>query len=195
MRDAKRFFLLTASTAAAIVLGVSCAPSFEQFYPDTYYEQDRIYQNETLGFALMFTPGWKIETDPSRMNKTRRAAARQLQEQGAELIFAGETVDGSQGTRGIVENLNRDNERFLAALRETNRANLDKDLGACTFMAGDVLAIKWEYEFRNMRFAEFLFRAGTYNVRIAFWTKADRYGDFLQVYEDIMATLDFRAAM
>lgn len=192
---AKNRCLFLVGILLCVALGVSCGPSFVQFYPDTYYEQDRIYQNETLGFALMFTPGWEITTDPSEMNKTRQAAARQLQEQGAELIFAGETVDGSQGTRGIVENLNRDNERFLAALRETNKANLDKDIGARTFMAGDVLGIKWEYEFQNMRFAEFLFRAGTYNVRIAFWTKADRYDDFLQVYEDIMATLDFRAGI
>lgn len=180
--------LLTGCVAACLVVG--CAPAIQQFYTDTFHPEDHIYQNATLGFALMFSTGWQVVTDPMDMDKTRRQAAMQLHKQGAELIFAGETVEGGQGTRGIVENLNRPNKAFLAALRKANAGSITRDLGEETFMAGEVLSLKWEYEYRDMRFVEFLFRAGTYNVRIAFWTKPDLYESFLPEYEAIMATLD-----
>jgi hypothetical protein len=180
--------------AVVVVLALltvqACTPSFAQFYSDRFYSQDRVYQNVSLGFAVMFSAGWNIEIDVAEMNRTRRQAALSIHKQGAELIFAGETVEGGHGTRGIVENLNLENDKFVAALRNANKAGIERDLGVENFVAGDVLSIKWEYVHNGMNFAEFLFRAGTRNVRIAFWTKPELYNEFLPVYEGIMATLD-----
>jgi hypothetical protein len=181
------------AVAATLALLGCCTPRVGQFYTDSYYAEDRVYRNEALGFALVFPPGWRIHTAPADMSKAQRTVAKLLREQGAELVFAGETLDGGQGTRGIAENLNRTNEAFLVALRAANVLGIEKDLGATTFMAGDVLSLKWEYVYRGMRFVEFLFRSGTYNIRIAFWAPPDRYDDFLPVYESAMATLSLDA--
>lgn len=177
-------------SAALVVL--SCNPVIRQFFDDHFYPQDRIYENKTLGFALTYRPGWKIAHGPEGMDKAQRNAARMLQNAGAELIFAGGTAEGAHGTRGIVENLNCGNEEYLEKVRKVNRANIDRDLGHASFMAGEQLIVKWLYEYRGMRFAEFLFRAATYNVRLAFWTKPDRFKAFVPVYEDIMGTLSLR---
>lgn len=166
-----------------------CAPRIEQLYSDSYGVEDRVYRNKTLGFALMYPRGWRLHTEPSDMSKAQRTVAKTLHKQGAELLFAGETLDGKQGTRGIAQNLNRTNESFLVGLRAANVLNIEQDHGSSAFMAGDVLSLKWEYTYRGLRFMEFLFRVGTYNVRIAFWAPPDRFDDFMPVYESTMATL------
>jgi hypothetical protein len=183
--------------AACAVMSLSGCALFapRQFYADTYYAQDHVYQNSTLGFALMYAPGWVLWTDPKGMDRSRQAAAKALARQGAELIFAGQTSEGAHGTRGIVENLNKSPQDYLTAVKSANAKSIEKDLGTATFMAGDILTMKWEYQYRGLRFVEFLFQVRTYDVRIAFWSTPERYPEFLPAYEDIMATLNYRAAL
>lgn len=181
-------------TVTAAVLLCGCAGRMEQYYPDRWYTQDRIYQNETLGFALMYRAGWRIQTAFREMSREQRTVARTLRGQGAELLYVGATAEGAYGTRAIVEHLNKTPEDFAAALRAANAPSLDKDMGVGIFMAGQVLCMKWEYVFRGLRFVEFLFSAASYNVRIAFWTTPERYEEFLPEFEAIMTTLNLRAA-
>jgi hypothetical protein len=192
-----RLVLSTQFCVLASLLLLSCAPTaiIHQFYPDTFYPQDRMYQNRSLGFALVYKPTWVLLPDPADMSKSQRAAATALRAQAAELLYAGQTADGSQGTRAIVENLNQSNEEFLVALRDANRGMVIEDHGQTTFMAGNRLALKWEYSAGQFRYAEFLFRIGTFNIRIAFWTVPERYDEFLPVYEDIMSTLSTAAGI
>jgi hypothetical protein len=178
----------------SVLVLAACAPSLTQFFDDEFFAQDRVYQNTSLGFTLRYPAGWRIAASPDEMDETQQTAARILHRQGAELLFAGGTVEGTQGTRAIVENLNCTNEEYLAKAREANRGNIQKDLGDASIMAGEQLMVRWEYLFHDMHFAEFLFRAGSYNVRVAFWCKPDVFPKFLQVYEDVMGTLERKAS-
>ena len=181
--------------ALAAGLAVSCAAPIEQFYPDTCYAQDNVYNNPALGFALVYAPGWQVVCDPGDMDRAQRSAASMLHAQKAELLYAGQTREGGQGTRAIAENLNRTNEEYLATVRGLNVYSIEQDLGAVVFAGGSVPMVKWEYVHAGLRYVEFLFRAGTCNVRVAFWTTPDRYSEFLPVYEQIMGTLSLRPGM
>jgi hypothetical protein len=174
-------------------LVLSCAPQIRQFYPDTFYAQDHTYENKSLGFALTFAGNWEITTNPKEMNAAGKKVARDLQSSGGELLFTGFSVEGTQGTRGIVENLNLSDEDYLKEIQKSNSASIEKDLGSISFQAGDRLVLKWQYVYAGLSYVEFLFKSGTYNVRIAFWTKPELYERFLPVYEDIIGSLSFFA--
>lgn len=173
----------------ALLLMLSCA-SVKQFYPDSYFPQDRVYRNRPLGFAISYIGNWTLATDPADMNPSGRKVAKMLNEAGGELLFVGATVEGTQGTRGIAEHLNLSNEEYLAQIRESNEGAIQKDYGSTMFVANEVVALKWEYLYRGLRFVEFLFVNNTYNIRIAFWTEPTLYERFLPVYEDIMMSLE-----
>jgi hypothetical protein len=185
------FVLLTSPLALLLLL--SCTPAPKQFFKDTFYPADQLYDNRSLGFVLRFSGNWNVVTDPARMDKAGRTVAAALAASGAELLFMGRTVEGINASRGIVENLNRSNEQYLATVRALNAASIEEDLGAVNIAAGETMLIRWDYRFRGLRFAEFLFRVGTYNVRIAFWTKPELFDDFLPEFEDIMSTLELKA--
>lgn len=171
-----------------LVFFCACAP-VKQFYPDRFFAEDNIYENKALGFAVTFRGSWTVATDPAEMSKTGRKAARMLQKSGRELLFAGSTVEGTQGTRGIAENLNLANEDYLEEIRKSNAGSLEKDLGSNEFVLADRPVIAWEYQYQGFHFVEYLFASGSYNIRIAFWTKPELFLNFLPVYEEIMSTL------
>lgn len=180
---------------AALLLAGGCAGRLTQFFPDTYYAKDGVYQNEALGFALMYSGVWRIWTDPREMDRNRRAAARVLQAQRIELLYAGETLDGTHGTRAIAEHMNMEAPEYFAVVRAANAAAIEQDYGSSVFLAPGVSAIKWEYSQAGYRYAEFLFKTGTVNVRIAFWTTPERYERFVPEYEQILLTLNLRPGM
>jgi hypothetical protein len=173
----------------AIALFLMCGGPIQQFYPDTFYPQDRIYENKSLGFALQFQGNWSVITDPNEMNESGKRAALSLQESAAELLFMGMTFEGTQGCRGIVEHLNLSNEQFIQEVRKANEESLEKDLGTTDMVINGKSVIRWEYELYGFRYVEFIMKISTYNIRIAFWTTPRLYEEFLPVYHDIMASL------
>jgi len=168
---------------------VGCSSSLKHYFPDEYFARDRTYTNRPLGFALTYIGSWEITTDPARMRDAGKKVARELQQTGRELLFLGATVEGTQGTRGIAANLNLTNDEYLAQIRTSNGTALEEDFGAVDMAGGDRIFKKWEYRFAGLRFVEFLFTTGTYNVRVAFWSDPETYTRFLPVYEEIMLSL------
>jgi hypothetical protein len=168
----------------------SCAAPIQQFFPDKYFPQDHIYQNKLLQFTLRYSGNWNITTDPNAMNKAGKKVAMTLHDARCELLFLGSTIEGTQGTRGIVENLNISNEDFLESIRKTNRTSIDTDLTQEEFDANGIETLKWQYLYKGFHFVEFLFRSDTYNIRIAFWTSPDLFNQFLPVYEEIMNSIE-----
>lgn len=177
-----------ALSALWLLIG-GCASHPPQFYPDTYFDEDRVYENKALGFALAYRGNWHITTDPAEMTRSTREFARSLHRSGAELLFVGSTVEATQGTRGIAVNLNMLNEDYAERIRAVNRDDIDEDYGMTETIAFEIPVVKWEYTTGGFRFVEFFFTLDTYNIRIAFWTKPALYENFLPVYEEIMATL------
>lgn len=173
------------------LLMLSCAGPLRQFYTDTYFIEDGIYENKPLGFTLQFDGNWYIFTDPNEMPRGGKEFARQMQESGGELIFMGSTVEGTQATRGIAMNLNLPEREYAERIHELNKDELEHDGGLIDFFAGDHPMVKWEYRKGGFQFVEFFFRLGTYNLRIAFWTKPSIYKSFSPVYESIMASIQY----
>jgi hypothetical protein len=172
-----------------LFLALSCAAPIRQFYPGAYYNEDRIYQNKTIGFSCTFRGNWEICTDPNEMRE-HKAYVKELHALGAELLFVGNTVEKTQGTRGIVFNLNKTNKEYAEYIRNINSVDQQSDSGLTDTNIANVPIIEWRYEKQGFRFIEFFFKADTYNVRIAFWTRPEMFPNFLPVYEQIIGTLN-----
>ncbi|MBD3394101.1 MAG: hypothetical protein GF418_00610 [Chitinivibrionales bacterium] len=176
---------------ALAILALQCAAPLEHFYPDTYFPADGVYQNKSLRFSLTFRGGWRLTTDPRDMRGASRNFARELQERHAELLFAGTTVEGNQGVRGIAANLNIPYNEYADRIREINREDVHEDLGITETIIDGIPMVRWDYTVSGFRFVEFFFVLDTYNVRIAFWTRPAIFERFESVYLDIMSSLDF----
>lgn len=177
----------------SVTLLFSCAAHVMQFYPDDYFGEDRVYENKPLQFLVTFRGNWRIITDPNKMNKTYKSYAKMLQRSGAELLFMGSSVEGLYGVKAIAINLNEPPQEYAAYIRELNRKEVSADKEPVHFVAGNLPMVKWVYDKAGYRFVEFFFTIDTYNVRLAFWSKADMFARFLPVFEDIISTLELTA--
>jgi hypothetical protein len=171
--------------------GLRCAGTIKEFYPDSYFDADRVYMNRPLRFSLTFRGNWVMFTDPNEMHGGTREFARSLQERGAELLFVGTTPEGTQAVRGIAINLNIPTRRYADKIRELNRESITEDLGLSEMRLDGMYMLRWDYLSHGARFSEFFFTLDTYNIRIAFWSTPTVFKRFYPVYLDIMSSLDF----
>jgi len=169
----------------------ACAAPLKEFYPDSYFTEDGIYQNKPIGFTLVFRGNWNIVTDPQKMERGSRAFARRLMEASAELLFVGTTVEKTQGVRAIAINLNIPCGAYAEKIRSLNKAEVTEDFGITPLLLNNMPMTRWDYTVKNFRFVEFFFTLDTYNVRIAFWTKPEIFERFETVYLDIISSLSF----
>jgi hypothetical protein len=181
-------------TVVIIVLSfLNCAAPMKQFYPGTFFQEDRTYQNKSLGFSLCYRGNWQITTDPNDM-KEHKEYAKSLQESGVELLFIGFTVEKTQGTRCIVTNLNTSNREYAEQILRINKDATNTQNVLTDVVINGVPMVQWEYDWmldkEKVKFVEYFFNLDTYNLRIAFWTKPGLFNNFLPVYDDIMATLN-----
>jgi len=174
---------------AGALLTVCCASPLKQFYPDAYFPEDNVYENKPIGFLLTFRGSWSIITDPSAMNGTYKAFAKTMQQAGGELLFMGSTVEGLYGVKAIAINLNEPPQEYARYIRELNRAEVENDDEPIDFFAGEHPMVKWVYDKSGYRFVEFFFSIDTYDIRLSFWTRPRLFNGFLQVFEEIAATL------
>jgi hypothetical protein len=181
--------------SAALLLAVACAAPRRQFYPDSFYPQDGIYENKPLRFLLTFSGNWHLFTDPEEMDKGSREFAHELQKAGVELLFVGASAEALHGTRAIAANLNETPVDYAEQIQRINKDDVQNDQGLVDFLAGDHAMTKWVYDKAGFRFAEFFFCVGTYNIRIAFWTKPQLFEKFLPVYEEIVSSLTFTGGL
>ena len=170
-----------------------CIAPIKQFYADTFYPEDNVYENEGLGFVLRFRGNWSIVTDPEQMNKHYKAFAQNMQNAGGELLFMGSTVEGLYGVKAIALNLNEPPDEYAHYIRELNINEIDSDSEPIDFIAGDHIMAKWIYDKSGYRFVEFFFVVGTYDIRLSFWTKPDLFNNFLSVFEDIVSSFSLTA--
>lgn len=175
---------------AVFLLSLNCAAPIKQFYPGTFFPEDRTYQNKPIGFSLTYRGNWDIITDPNEM-KQHKKDAKSLQDSGAELLFLGSTVENTQGTRAIAANFNETNREYAEQIQRVNRSNLVEDYGLCEDTIHNIPMMRWEYAEGGFRFVEFFFSVDTYNLRVAFWTMPLLFKKFLPVYRDILGTLTF----
>ncbi|MBD3420973.1 MAG: hypothetical protein GF398_12710 [Chitinivibrionales bacterium] len=187
----KRFLAGLLFHSIYVLLLLCCSGPLTQYYPDSYFREDRAYENKSLGFALIYRGNWDITTDPNRMSKSNKGVAEKFYNSGGELLYVGSTVEGTQGTRGIAINLNLSNIEYARKVREINSESIEEDKELIDFLAYDKPMVKWEYMMYGYQFVEFFFTRDTYNVRVAFWTKPHVYQRFLPVYEEIMSTLTY----
>ncbi|MGD9200401.1 MAG: hypothetical protein PVI26_02460 [Chitinispirillia bacterium] len=177
-------------TVISALFLIGCGSSIKQFYPDSFFHEDNVYKNKPLQFSLQFKGNWYIETDPNTMDNTAKKFAKSLQDQNAELLFIGSTVEGTQGVRGIAVNLNLPALEYAQNIQEINQRGLTSDSGLTQIDTSNLPIVKWSYESEGFQFIEFFFTLDTYNIRIAFWTKPNIFKRFLPVYFDIISSLD-----
>jgi hypothetical protein len=183
--------LLMFFTAFVVLFPVSCAAPLKEFYPDSYFTEDGIYQNRPIGFTLVFRGNWDIVTDPMKMEKGSRAFAGQLLKSGADLLFVGTTSEKTQGVRGIAINLNIPCEEYAERIRKINAPDITSDSGLTAQLLNNLPMVRWDYTVGEFRFVEFFFTLDTYNVRIAFWSKPAIFERFENIYLDIISSLSF----
>lgn len=176
---------------AALVVLLDCAGPIKEFFPDSYFPQDHVYQNRSLRFSLTFRENWNITTDPNQMAGATKQLARDLQRRSAELLFIGSTAEATQGVRGIAVNLNVPPRQYAESIRKVNAADVQRDLGITDLNIDGMSMSRWDYFIRDFRFVEFFFTLDTYDIRIAFWAKPDVFERFEPVYVDIMSSLSF----
>jgi len=179
-------FLLT----SGMCLVVFCAAPLKQFYPDTYYPEDKIYENKPLHFVFKFQGNWVLFTDPNEMDKGSKELAATMAKSGAELLFVGATVEGMHGARGIAVNFNEPPHEYAERIRAINRNEVQDDQGLTDMVLGNNAMVKWVYDKADFRFAEFFFTIDTYDIRISFWSHSSLFDKFLPVYEQMMSSLE-----
>lgn len=177
--------------AAAFIILSGCSTSIKQFYPDSYFEEDNIYSNKTLRFAINYKSAWQIETDPNNMERGLKKIAKEFQDQGIELLYVGSTPDGLQGTQGVAANLNTPAIEYAEAYRDLNLSSMSADFGLKEMIIDGIPMVKWEYEKYGFHFAEFFFTLDTYNIRIVFWANPGIFKKFYKEYLSIMSSIDF----
>jgi hypothetical protein len=175
--------------AVPLLLFNTCAPTLKQYYPGKYYLEDSIYENKTLRFLITYSGGWYLFTDPSEMDQQTRRFAESLHKTHQDLLFTGATTDGLYGTRCIAGNYNLPVKKFAENIRSANSQSIQNDKGLTDFYAGPTPAVKWIYDQMGFRFAEYLFKIDTYDIRISFWTKPELFDNYLDAFEQIMGTL------
>jgi hypothetical protein len=172
-----------------LLLLVSCAAPLKQFYHDTYFPEDHIYENRPIGFLLKFRGNWSITTDPDSMNKVYRDFARTMRNSGGELLFMGSSTEGLYGVKAIAINLNEPPAEYARYIRNLNGADVQNNNDPVEFLAGEHMMVKWVYDKSGYRFVEFFFVVDTYDIRLSFWTRPALFDGFLPVFEDIAASL------
>ncbi len=175
----------------AVALLLACAAPLKEFYPDSYFAEDGVYQNKPLRFSLTFRGTWYLITDPDDMRGSTRQFARDLRERSAELLFVGATAEGTQGVRGIAINLNVGQREYAEKIHTLNAPDVDEDFGLTETILDGMPMVRWDYRVGEFRFVEFFFTLDTYNLRIAFWTRPSVFERFEPVYLDIMSSLCF----
>lgn len=183
------YIYLTLFVAIPFLLVNSCAPTLKQYYPGKYYFEDSIYENKTLQFLITYSGGWYLFSDPSEMDQQTRHFAELLHKSHQDLLFTGATTDGLYGTRCIAGNYNLPIKKFAENIQRANNQNTKNDQGLTDFYAGPTPAVKWVYDQMGFRFAEYLFKIDTYDIRISFWTKSELFDNYLDAFEQIMGTL------
>jgi hypothetical protein len=179
----------SASVLVVLVLLISCAAPIKQFYPDTYYLEDHVYENKPLRFVLKFEGNWELITDPNELSASAKKTVRKWAEQGIELLFIGSTVEGLHTTRGMAEHLNMPSREFAENVRNNSKKTVTNDSGLTEMIMGKNSMVKWIYTKDGFRYAEFFFTIDTYDIRIAFCCRPTDFDRFLPVYESIMSTL------
>jgi hypothetical protein len=174
--------------ALALGLLFSCGPAIKQFYPGTYFPEDRVYQNKALGFTMVFRGNWDIETDQKQM-KIYTPYAAELHETGSEMLFMGFTVEKTQGTRCIATNFNEPCRQYAEEIQKANEKDLDSDSGLVDDTINNVPVTIWRYRSTEHEFVEYFFTINTYDLRIAFWTKPRLFWNFLPEYHEMMKTI------
>jgi hypothetical protein len=173
---------------AGVVLVAGCAAPIKQFYPGSFFPEDRTYQNKPIGFSLTYKGSWELTTNPNEMEENR-IFARQLHTTGVELLFIGFTAEKTQGTRCIASNANEPNREYAEQIQRINKGQIDSDSGLADDTVHSIPMVRWEYSKNEIRFVEYFFTVDTYNLRVAFWTTPLLFGKFIAVYREIMGTL------
>jgi hypothetical protein len=176
----------------AVFLGLtllSCSSHLRSYYPGNYYHEDGIYQNKIIKFIITFDSNWQLWTDPATMNHDSRKFARQLHKSGIELLFIGASTEKYLGTRAIAVNLNEPAKEYAEYIRRLNLPDVENDQGLLEITNGRTEMVRWIYEKHGFSFIEYFFNSGTFDIRIAFWTKKEFFSNFLPVFESIMGSL------
>jgi hypothetical protein len=181
--------------SAGILIFSFCASPIKQFYPDTYYDEDKIYENKPLRFALKYQGNWILFTDPNDMDAGSKELAKTMAKSGVELLFVGATVEGLHGTRGIAVNFNEPARDYAERIRSINRNEVQNDRGLTDMVLAKSSMVKWVYDKVDFRFAEFFFTIDTYDIRVTFWSRTAMFEKFLPVYEQIMSSLEVRSGL
>lgn len=185
----------TRSLLVSLFLVLSCSVPLKQFYPDSFYPEDQIYENKPLHFLIKFEGNWELITDPNEFGRGIRPVARQAAKEGRELLFIGSTVDGTHVVSGMAADANEPAKDYAELLRRINAGQVQRDQGLSDLIAGRNSMVKWIYDKGNSRIVEFIFTISTYDIRIIFGTRADRFEKFLPVYERIMCSLEITGGL
>jgi len=178
-----------------LLLLVNCAAPIKQFFPDTYYPEDHIYENKPLRFVLKFDGNWELITDPNELSRSAKKTVINWAKAGIELLFIGSTVEGLHTTRGMVEHLNMPPREFAERVQSNSKSSVTNDKGLTEMVMGRNSMIKWIYDKDGFRYAEFFFTIDTYDIRIAFCSRPADFERFLPIYESIMSTLQVTGGM
>ncbi len=168
-----------------------CSNQIKQFYPDSYFNEDAVYQNKPLRFSLTFFENWRIDTDPNLMMRSLRNLAKDHHKKGGELLFVGQTVDGLQGVKGVAVNLNISTEEYAENIQSINQKGITEDSGLTEIIINEKPMVRWSYKAHDCQFVEFFLTLDTYNLRIAFWAQPVVFESFYPVYLEIMSSLEF----
>ncbi len=174
-----------------LFLLVKCAGPIKEFYPDSYFTEDHIYENKSIRFSLTFRSNWDIETDPNKLSRGIQKEVRRHQKGGVELLFAGATTDGLQGVMAVAANWNESTQKYAETIREKNKDNVTADSGLVDMLIKDKPIVKWKYSKFELQYIEFFFTIDTYNVRVGFWSEPEIFNRFLPVYLSIISSLDY----
>jgi hypothetical protein len=181
-----RFLCRTAITGLLLAFA-ACSPPVKNggiYFDEQYYENDGIYENRDVKFNLRLSGKWDVCANPKAMLPAARDFAKDLEKQGADLLFSGTTADGRQAVRCIVTNSNMSAPEYAQAIRDANADSVTADSGLSFLYPEDSSVVKWEYSVAQFRFCEYFYQLGTYDMRLAFWSDPSTFDRFKVIFEN-----------
>ena len=169
----------------------TAADDFGDVYRDEYRAAYRLYVNQTIGFSLRFPEGWIITEHYSGMAPDIREKADAVKSQGGELMLIGHTLNNIVWLRITVEPASLPLDQYFHAIRDINSAELLSDSSEHTTISGRE-SVLWTYTINisgyKLKYREFQFARGKYNLRVTFWTLDSLFDSFVPKMDAIGRT-------
>lgn len=144
------------------------------------------YSNPRVGLKIDFPAGWVIWSRMEDMRADFRGSVGTLEQNGVEVLFAGHK-NNVLGARLTTENLGVPLDDYATLIIDINKREIGKVKRTDKRLGGrDVVFWEASHAETGLEFIEYVFREGTHNLRLTFWTHPSLKARYVPEFQRIV---------